>query len=130
MCFLHIESMNSLVEMPPFGILEPKPHYSDGTEREDALRRGRPLDLVLMPGLGFDLSGGRLGRGGGYYDKFLDGAFNKAAQDGRDPPLLVALALREQVIPCVPTEGHDRRIDILVTADGIHDLREPPPAEG
>ncbi|KAI8468605.1 MAG: hypothetical protein J3K34DRAFT_426698 [Monoraphidium minutum] len=65
MRLLHIERVEELKAAPPYGILEPPPAYPDGGPRENVLEMPRPLDLLLMPGLGFDDRGGRLGRGGG-----------------------------------------------------------------
>ncbi len=67
----------------------------------------RTIDLVLVPGLAFDLAGGRLGQGGGYYDRFL------AAPEVR--ALTCGLCFQGQVVEVVPTESHDRRMDFLVT---------------
>eukprot|EP00192_Tetraselmis_astigmatica_P024963 CAMPEP_0117695114 /NCGR_PEP_ID=MMETSP0804-20121206/27937_1 /TAXON_ID=1074897 /ORGANISM="Tetraselmis astigmatica, Strain CCMP880" /LENGTH=219 /DNA_ID=CAMNT_0005509105 /DNA_START=307 /DNA_END=966 /DNA_ORIENTATION=- len=124
MRFLHIADMESLVEMPPFGILEPTPEYPDGTPREDVLNHSGPLDLILLPGLGFDKQGGRLGRGGGYYDKFLEKIMLRATENGWPRPKFVALAFREQLVDVVPMTAQDQRIDFLVTADGIHAFGE------
>lgn len=57
----------------------------------------RPLDVLVMPGLAFDASGRRLGRGGGYYDKYIAALFERHAARGWRRPLLAALAYREQV---------------------------------
>ena len=65
------------------------------------------IDLIAVPGLAFDRSGARLGRGGGFYDRFL------AAADLR--AVLCGLAFDEQVLGELPTEGHDRPVDLLVT---------------
>ena len=79
-----------------------------------------PLELVVMPGLAFDRGGGRLGRGGGYYDKFIAAAKERAAQRGWAPPLLVALAFRAQLLEApVPVEAHDVGVDAIVTPDEI-----------
>lgn len=63
------------------------------------------IDFVLVPGLAFDASGGRLGRGGGFYDRFLVGvrAFR------------VGAGLDEQVVDAVPMGPHDARLDAVVT---------------
>ncbi|MEW5302269.1 MAG: hypothetical protein WDW36_005070 [Sanguina aurantia] len=120
MRLLHLDSPACVVEVPPFGILEPSPSYGDGTPRRDVMKDGAVLDLLLMPGLGFDSSGRRLGRGGGYYDKMLTGLQRQAAEQGRQPPLLVALAYSVQMMEdAVPVDSHDQSVDAIVTAAGI-----------
>lgn len=65
------------------------------------------IDLVIVPGLGFDEQGNRLGRGRGFYDRFL------SHRDFRG--LSCALALEEQVVEHVPVGETDVRVDMLVT---------------
>jgi 5-formyltetrahydrofolate cyclo-ligase len=64
--------------------------------------------IVLAPLVGFDRTGARLGQGKGFYDRKL------AAVAGR-APLVVGIACSCQEVPVVPTEVHDRRLDVLVT---------------
>jgi 5-formyltetrahydrofolate cyclo-ligase len=73
--------------------------------------------LVLVPGLAFDGTGGRLGRGRGYYDRFIASVRRCAREAGERPPLFVGLCCREQVLPELPMDGHDERLDGLVTDD-------------
>ena len=90
-----------------FGIMEPC--------------RGMPLEnlsamgLVLVPGRAFDTAGGRLGRGGGYYDKFLRRL--RPRKSGGPPKIGVAFGC--QVVESVPRTGMDVLMDGLVTEDGI-----------
>ncbi len=65
------------------------------------------IDTVLVPGSVFDPHGGRLGYGGGYYDRFLSG---KAPQ-----ALRIALCYEMQIVDNVPVEAHDEAIHYLVT---------------
>lgn len=69
---------------------------------------GPPPDLALIPGLAFDHSGFRLGRGGGYYDRFL-GKFANA------PSVLVGLAFDFQILPTLPVEPFDLPVNIICT---------------
>lgn len=62
-------------------------------------------DLVVVPGLGFDLGGGRLGRGRGHYDRYLD----------RHPVPTLGLARACQVVPALPLAAHDRPMSALAT---------------
>lgn len=71
-----------------------------------------PIDFVVAPGRAFDLRGGRLGRGKGYYDRFL----LKTRQEGG---LLCALAFEIQIVDEVPCEPHDVRMDMIVTENRI-----------
>lgn len=65
------------------------------------------IDMVITPGLGFDMSGHRLGRGGAYYDRFFSHKDLKAVKFG--------VAFQEQILSNVPNEEHDQKIDCLVT---------------
>jgi len=81
-----------------YGVSEP-PEGSVVVPLEDA-------DVVVVPGVAFDASGGRLGRGGGYYDRAL------ACLEG---PFVVGLALEAQVVEEVPRGELDQLVDAVVT---------------
>jgi 5-formyltetrahydrofolate cyclo-ligase len=70
--------------------------------------------LVFVPGLAFDAGGRRLGRGGGYYDRFL--AELEAA--GR-PYRTIGLCTACQLVPEVPVDDWDRRVDYLCTGEDL-----------
>lgn len=65
------------------------------------------IDVVVVPGLGFDPQGHRIGRGAGFYDRFL------AQPDFRG--ITCGFALDEQLIDAVPTHSHDVPVDMIVT---------------
>ena len=65
------------------------------------------IDLILVPGVGFDKSGNRLGRGGGYYDKFITRLGRKT--------LLVGVGYDFQLVEEVPANRWDKRLDYVVT---------------
>ncbi len=64
------------------------------------------VDLFVVPGVCFDRSGARLGRGGGHFDRLLARAGPR--------PLRVGLCYASQIVEQVPTEAWDERVDILV----------------
>ncbi|MCB1701428.1 MAG: 5-formyltetrahydrofolate cyclo-ligase [Pseudomonadales bacterium] len=73
------------------------------------------LDIIVMPLVGWDRLGGRLGMGGGFYDRAL------AAGGGA---LLVGLAHTIQEVPQVPREDWDVPLDVVVTEAFVHHCRE------
>ena len=72
------------------------------------------IDAAIIPGSVFDVQGGRLGYGGGYYDRFL---VNDAPQARR-----VGFAFELQVVEKVPVEPHDQPLDILITEKRIVEI--------
>lgn len=72
---------------------------------------GEQLDLVLVPGLAFDARGGRLGRGGGYYDRFLATLPRTVTT--------VGVCFQSQVVPEVPRGELDRAVGWIATETGI-----------
>jgi len=82
----------------PLGAREPPPEAR-------AVDPGE-VDVVVLPGIGFSLDGQRLGRGGGYYDVTL------AEMPGARR---VGLAFEAQLVPELPFERHDARLDAIVT---------------
>ena len=95
---IEIKSLTSDVRDGTLGIREP----IDGLPIPVA-----DIDLVIVPGLGFDERGNRLGRGRGFYDGFL------SHRDFRGTSC--ALALEDQVVEEVPHDETDVRIRMLVT---------------
>ena len=105
-----IRSWGELVK-GAYGIPEPDPLRAEKC-REDVVP-----DIVWVPGLAFDLSGGRLGYGGGYYDRLRDRLQLETAGENRKP-LWVGLGFEVQVSDQVPMECHDLRLDGLITENG------------
>ena len=68
------------------------------------------VDFVIVPGLSFDEQGHRLGRGGGYYDRLLNGA----------AAFKLGLALKEQMTERVPRENRDVKMDAVACEFGIY----------
>lgn len=68
------------------------------------------LDMIFVPGRAFDLSGRRLGRGHGCYDRTLS-----LLKDKSPTPLFIGLALDSQIFDNVPTEPHDVLMHFVCT---------------
>ncbi len=64
------------------------------------------MDVIVVPGVGFDRAGGRLGRGGGYYDRAL-----------RSAPKVpkIGLCFREQLVKKIPMAKRDVRVDKVIS---------------
>jgi 5-formyltetrahydrofolate cyclo-ligase len=98
----------TVLERDGEGVLAPA-----GIDREgEAVRAG----MIVVPGRAFDRTGGRLGRGGGYYDRLL-------ASPAGASRFVVGAAYECQVVDGVPSEPHDRPVDILVTEQGWRRMR-------
>jgi len=95
----HVEGPHCLAA-GSFGILEPLAHTPPAMAK---------ADIILVPGLAFDRSGQRLGRGGGYYDRLLEGF------EG----LRVGVCFEELVRERIPVESHDEGVDFLATPGGV-----------
>ena len=68
------------------------------------------LDMIILPMLGFDRAGGRIGYGAGYYDRFLS----------KNPDLRkIGIAFACQEVENLPQEENDIRMDVVVTEEGI-----------
>lgn len=97
MVFYRIESLGELTA-GAYGISEP--------EEDDAKAyKDTPGALCLVPGLAFSPNGGRLGYGKGYYDAFF----------AQHRVLKIGLCYDFQLVPQVPTEPHDVRMNGILT---------------
>ncbi|MEW6356355.1 MAG: 5-formyltetrahydrofolate cyclo-ligase [Planctomycetota bacterium] len=101
--------LTSLSELAPgaYGILEPR------TVREVDIS---DIDFVLVPAAGFDPKGNRLGRGAGYYDRFMSRPEFRAVKCG--------VCFDAQVLDEIPHDAHDLPVDILVTDQRVLRFRE------
>jgi len=93
--------INSLDELKVgyYNILEPT-----GIEEVDP----ENIELCLIPGLAFDNKGGRIGYGGGFYDRFLCRVSSKTK--------LIALAYKFQILEDIPMDDYDIRIQGIITS--------------
>jgi 5-formyltetrahydrofolate cyclo-ligase len=76
----------------------------------------RWFDLIVVPLVGFDARGRRLGMGGGFYDRALGFRGNRRGWGG---PHLVGLAFQCQRADCVFAQAHDVRLDAVATEHGV-----------
>jgi 5-formyltetrahydrofolate cyclo-ligase len=93
------------VQVGRFGIREPMEHCGG--------LPGDKIDLVLVPGVAFDLEGNRLGRGQGYYDQLL----------ATLPGSRCGIAFDQQIEPGIPAEEHDASMNCLLTPTRWIELR-------
>jgi 5-formyltetrahydrofolate cyclo-ligase len=95
-----------------FGILEPKEEVR-AAQGSAALGTLPEPDLILIPGVAFDERGGRVGRGKGFYDRFLEGKDTVKA----------GLAFEAQILrKKLPLEAHDQLLDGLVTEQKLRNF--------
>ena len=86
--------LNIRVPKEPYEIIDPK-----------------DIDLILVPGSGFDRNGGRMGMGNGYYDRFLKEL---------SPSNYIAVAWQVQIMDKpIPMERYDQRMPAIVTEQGV-----------
>ncbi|KAM5291391.1 5-formyltetrahydrofolate cyclo-ligase-like isoform 2-T2 [Glossophaga mutica] len=88
----------------------------EGEVREEALSTGG-LDLIFVPGLGFDKQGNRLGRGRGYYDAYLKRCAQHQQEQQHTKPYTMALAFKEQICLQVPVDEQDVQVDEVLYED-------------
>jgi 5-formyltetrahydrofolate cyclo-ligase len=93
---LYVYDRNSMA-VGSFGINEPQ--NSVGVDAGE-------IDAVVVPGLAFSVDGARMGRGKGYYDKYLSQSDFAA--------LKIGVCYREQLVPHIPTESHDVKMDTVI----------------
>ena len=74
------------------------------------------IDLIIVPGLAFDKEGNRLGRGQGFYDRFLEDV-----KKYKEIPTL-ALAYPFQIQESVPIEPHDQKVDRVLSLCNVYRL--------
>ena len=102
-------------ETHPFGMSQPVNQGPEVPIHE--------IDVFLTPGLAFDSRGGRVGNGGGYYDRVL-------AQRRRDS-VAIGVTIDSRVLDRVPMEDHDQRVDWLASESGVRECpttRRPDPS--
>lgn len=99
---VHVSSRTFSSEVRMHGIREPAAGPLVPLDR---------IDLVLVPGLAFDLRGYRLGRGGGFYDRFLAAYRKSKPRNGA----ALGVCFEGQIVPEVPADAHDKAVDGLVT---------------
>lgn len=93
-----IVSLENLKE-DKYGILEPK--------KNELATNLENIDLVIVPGVAFDKNGGRMGYGGGFYDRYL----NKCGKNIHK----ISLAYDFQVVDLIPMDEHDIKVDQIIT---------------
>ena len=105
--FAVISDLETQMVTGRYGLLEPAP---DAPAADADLVQMATLHLV--PGVAFDRQGRRLGRGGGFYDRLLEGVTSPVC----------GVFYAGQEVPEVPEEAHDRRLDLAVTELGRIDF--------
>ena len=88
---------NKLMAIGAYGINEPQ---------SGVLVPACKIEAIVVPGVAFTVNGARMGRGKGFYDKYLSQSGCRA--------LKIGVCYREQVVPDIPTEPHDVKMDTVI----------------
>ena len=75
------------------------------------------VDLALVPGVAFDRRGGRLGYGGGFYDRLI-------SSDLAPNTVLISGAFESQIVEQVPKDRHDAPVDLVITEAGRYPIED------
>lgn len=87
-----------------YEVMEPAPRIPASKELE-------LIDVCVVPGVAFDRQGNRMGRGAGYYDRFLARLQSRTVK--------IAVAFSQQLIESVPHTDHDVKMDMIITEDEL-----------
>ena len=98
-----LTNLQTEINQHKWGMREPNPTICSPIDPES-------LDLVLVPGCGFDSRRYRIGYGGGFYDRFL------AAVDGA---ITVGLTYDDFIIDRIPAQDHDIPLHLVITPSGV-----------
>ena len=104
-----IDGWSDLTDDGPFGLREPDPANCSAVKPEK-------IDAIFVPGLAYDETGMRLGRGGGYYDRVLAGLVPNIPRLG--------LMFGRQKISKLPREPHDQALPAIITEEGLSTFEE------
>lgn len=104
---VEINNLDTDIASTPYGLWQPI--------------RGTPIpieliDLVIVPGMGFDGDGNRLGRGRGFYDRFLARPQFKG--------VICGLGHEDQFVDAIPSRKHDQKVHMLVTNKTVRRFTE------
>lgn len=99
-----IEDPESDLQPGVWGIREPRDGLGAPAEPD-------AVDFVLVPGVAFDRRGGRLGYGGGFYDRLI-------SEDLGSDAALISGAFEFQIVEEVPKDQHDASVDLVLTEAG------------
>ncbi|CAH8854476.1 unnamed protein product [Trichobilharzia szidati] len=116
MYMLPVKSVEEIKLWKPnkWGIKEPEQVLNE--ELSDIVTSQGGLDSFIVPGLAFTRNGGRLGRGGGYYDRYIAWYMKQCHLGVFRRPYVTAFAFSEQIIDYIPLESHDLHVDHLFVA--------------
>ena len=106
--FYAIQDVNRDFAPGAYGIREPVPERCRPMEPEQ-------VDLFLVPGVGFDLFGGRIGRGAGFYDRVLSRR--------REDAVLIGMAYEFQIIHTLAASERDVPMHLVVTEEQVYQPR-------
>ncbi len=95
------DGKDKMVAEPVFGIFEPV---------GDEFKAYNKIDFVIVPGMAFDKKGNRMGRGKGFYDKFLTQIPNATK---------IGVCFSHQIVDDVPSEPHDVKLDGVCSPEGF-----------
>jgi 5-formyltetrahydrofolate cyclo-ligase len=103
----YVEADATMRAAPISSLADLAPGYRGIREPPAARAPASFAQVAVVPGVAFDARGGRLGYGGGFYDRYL-GAIAPGAT-------VVGLCFDAQIVDEVPVEPHDRLVDVVVT---------------